>query len=59
MYFAEKKTLFIFSSKYFDLDCVFILNTGDDHEQGIPQHCLVKGASHQQPQPRFQIKTMS
>ena len=27
----------IFSSKYFDLDCVFISNTRDGREQGIPQ----------------------
>ena len=48
------------SPKYIDLDCVFISNTGDDREQGIPQRRSVgPGNSVQQPQSRFQTKTTS
>ena len=56
MYFTENV---ISSSKYFDLDWVFISNTGNDGGQGIPQCPSRPGSSLQQPQPRFQTKTTS
>ena len=40
----QKKKHVIFSSKYFELGCVFISNTINDREQGIPNVALVQGA---------------
>ena len=50
MYFPEKEIL---SSNYFDLDCVFISNTRDDREQGIPRRHSRPGSSLQQTSTSF------
>ena len=58
MSFPEKKSI-IFSSKYFDLDCIIISSARDDCEEGTPQRCSRPGSSLQQPEPRFQTKPTS
>ena len=45
MYFTKKKI--IFSSKYFDLDCVFISNTGNDRERGILGYSITSFSSRE------------
>ena len=57
MYFTEINVMF--SSKYFDLDCAFVSNTGDTVKRGIPKRRSLPGSSLQQPQPRFQTKSTS
>ena len=56
----KKKQNSIFSSKYFDLGCVSISNTGDDRERGI--HSATSFSSREFPvatSTSFQMKTRS